>query len=60
LNTWDIVELLVTWFITWVFLTAIFYAIYFYLKLRWVAAELEKVLKLIEEIKRMNERREDP
>ncbi len=60
MNAWGVVEFLVVWFITWVFLTAVFYAIYFYLKLRWVSAELEKVLKLIEEIKRMNERHEDP
>jgi hypothetical protein len=60
LNTWDIVELLIEWFITWVFLMAVFYAIHFYLRLRWVRAELENVLRKIEEIERMNERREDP
>ena len=53
-------ELLMVWFTTWVFLMAVFYTVHFYLRLRRVNAELEKVLKLIEEIKRMNERREDP
>jgi hypothetical protein len=54
------VEFLAVRFITWVFLMAVFYAIYFYLRLRWVSAELEKILKLVEEIGRMNERHEDP
>jgi hypothetical protein len=60
LNAWGVVELLIVWFTTWVFLTAVLYAVYFYLQLRRVRAELEKALKLIEEIERMNERREDP
>jgi hypothetical protein len=60
LNAWDAVEFLAVWFITWVFLTTVLYAIYFYLKLRWVAAELENVLRKIEEITRMNGTREDP
>jgi hypothetical protein len=39
---------------------AVFHAIHFYLQLRRIRAELEKVLKLIEEIERMNERHQDP
>jgi hypothetical protein len=60
LNAWDVVDFLITWFIIWVFLTAVLLALDLYIRLRIVRSELENVLRKIEEIKRVNERREDP
>jgi hypothetical protein len=54
LNAWDVVNFLITWFIIWVFLTAVLLALDLYIRLRIVRSELENVLRKIEEIKRMN------
>jgi hypothetical protein len=54
LNDWDIVEFLIEWFIIWVFLTAVLLAVDLYIRLRIVRSELERINKIIEEIKRMN------
>jgi hypothetical protein len=54
LNAWDVVELLVAWFITWVFLTAVLLTVDLYIRLSVVRSELERINKIIEEIKRMN------
>jgi hypothetical protein len=54
LNAWDVVEFLITWFIIWVFLTAVLLALDLYIRLRIVRSELERINKIIEGIKRMN------
>jgi hypothetical protein len=54
------VDFLLTWFTIWIFLTAVLLAVDLYIRLRIVRSELENVLRKIEEIKRMNERCEDP
>jgi hypothetical protein len=60
LNAWDVVEFLIEWFIIWVFLTAVLLALDLYIRLRIVRSELERIIKIIEEIERLNERHEDP
>jgi hypothetical protein len=54
------VEFLIEWFIIWVFLTAVLLAVDLYIRLRIVRSELERIIKIIEEIERLNERHEDP
>ncbi len=54
MNAWDVAEFLVVWFITWVFLTAVLLTVDLYIRLRIVRSELERINKIIEEIKRMN------
>jgi hypothetical protein len=56
LNTCDVADSLIIWLAILVYLMAVLLTVDLYIRLRRARSELERIIKIIEEIERMNRR----